>query len=126
MDVFLFSIFFFIAVILLLLTFFKKQIIIGIFSGIFFILCGVLLWSGISYVSSTTIVGAPGNYTVINHYSEWSNEIVLGGGFYDNQIIGSAFVLLGLFLLVVCGVMVFSEKKSVDFLDDDSSDSEGE
>lgn len=118
MDIYLFSILLFITTILLLLFFFKKQIIIGIFTGILFLLLGVLAWGGLSYVSSTTITGTVGNYTVENHYSEWSN--VVAAGFTDNELVGTSFVLLGLFLLIVSGVMIFSEKKMMDLGDDSS------
>jgi len=124
MDVYLFSVFLLVAIILLLLLFFKKQVIIGIFSSVFFLICGVLLWSGISFIASTTIVGVTGNYTVVNHYEEWSNPVALG--FNDNEVVGTAFVLVGLFLLVVCGSMMFSGKTMIDFGDDNTNDNSGE
>lgn len=122
MDIYLFSILLFITTILLLLFFFKKQIIIGIFTGILFIMLGVLGWGGLSYVSSTTITGTSGNYTVENHYSEWSNAVA--GDFTDNQLVGTSFVLLGLFLLIVSGAMTFSEKKVMDLGDDNGGGEE--
>lgn len=85
---------------------------------------GVLAWGGLSYVSSTTITGTSGNYTVENQYSEWSNQVA--GDFTDNQLVGTSFVLLGLFLLIISGVMVFSEKKMMDLGDDNSGGGEVE
>ena len=122
MDVYLFSVFLLVAIILLILFFFKKQIIIGVFSSVFFLICGVLLWTGISFVASTTIIGVSGNYTVVNHYEEWSNPVALG--FSDNEVVGTSFVLLGLFLLVVCSVMVFSGKTMMDLGSDDGGSGE--
>jgi hypothetical protein len=87
MDIYLFSILFLISIILLLLNFFKKQIIIGIFAGIFFILCGLLLWNGLTYVSGyneNKLVPCADNCTpernyevnnVTYVYSTWSEDV---------------------------------------------------
>lgn len=125
MEVYLFSILFILAVVLLLLTFFKKQIIVGIFTGIFFILLGVVLWNGITYVSQTNVVASGSGFNITNEYTEWSNSIG-GTQFTDNGLVGTGLILFGLFLLVVSGVMVFSEKKTFNFADENNSNDDSE
>lgn len=116
MDIYLFSILLLVAIILLLLTFFKKQLIVGIFTGIFFAILGVILWNGITFVSQTNVVHTGSDYVITNNYSEWSNPI-FNSGFTDNELVGTCFILFGLFMLLISGVMLFSEKKTFDLSD---------
>lgn len=142
MDVYLFSVLLLISIILLILNFFKKQIIVGIFAGIFFILCGILLWNGISYVSGyNEYIAAPcenncteiraGNEVTLAEvttknityvYSIWEEDVT--GDFSDNEIVGTSFVLLGLFLLIINMVTIFIEKNEIDIGNDNDSDNE--
>ncbi len=142
MEIYLFSILLLISIILLLLNFFKKHVIIGIFAGIFFILCGVLLWSGLNYRSGFneyTIAPCDNNCTEIRQsnevslaeittknityvYSTWSNPVV--NDFDDNEIVGTSFVLLGLFLLIINMIMIFKEEKTIDIGSDIGNDND--
>lgn len=144
MDIYLFSVLLLISIILLLLNFFKKQIIIGIFAGVFFILCGILLWSGLSYTSGyNEYIVAPcdNNCTEIREgnevslaevttknityvYSTWSEDVA--GDFSDNEIVGTSFIMLGLFLLIINMVMIFTGKKTMNIGSDNDTDNNEE
>ena len=125
MDVYLFSVLLLISIILLLLNFFKKQIIIGVFAGIFFILCGIILWNGISYVVQTNVIASGSDFNITNTYDKWSNPIG-NSQFNDNDVVGTGFVLLGLFLLIVNMVMLFTEQKTLNIGSDNDSDNEND
>lgn len=115
MDISLFVVFFAFSLILLLLTFFKKQVIVGIFTGISFILLGLLAWNGLEYVQSTSVVATDFDTTTItNNYAAW-NHTIGSTGFTYTSVLGSFFILFGLFVLLVSGVMAFSGKKHLDF-----------
>ena len=112
-----------VAIILLLLTFFKKQIVVGVFTGIFFVILGVILWNGITFIIQTNVVHTGDSYVITNEYAEWSNPI-FNSGFTDNALVGTCFILFGLFMLIVSSVMLFSERKTMDLSDTYEEESE--
>lgn len=106
-NIYLFSVLLVIACILLVVLFWRKQLIVGVFAGFFFLLLGVLSWNGISYVDYTVITVSGSVYNVSDHYTGMSNSVI--SKFTDSQIIGFVFVLWGLFLVLISAVMMFRE-----------------
>lgn len=118
MNMYLFGVLLLVAIVLLVLTFTKKQVVIGVFTGIFFMILGVICWTGLSYVASTTITTNASSYLVVDNYANWSNPVI--ADWTDTEIVGTSFVLLGLFLLIVSIVMSLSAKNKIDMDDDDN------
>jgi len=136
MDIYLFSVLFIFGVILLFLTFYKKQVILGVFSGIVFIILGFILWNGLSsVVGYTELVYAPceDNCTEVRSGGEiflsevTTTNVTYTYGLVDNSFkdlsysdtLGTFFIMFGLFMLIVSGVVAFDTKKR-GFIDDDN------
>ena len=115
MDVTLFGILVFFGVVLLVMTLIRKHIILGVFTGIAFLVLGFLAWNGLEYIATTTIsTNVYGVTTVTDNYADWVHTIG-GTSFTYTNVIGVLFLLFGLFLLLVSGIMLFSGKNEVDF-----------
>lgn len=134
MDLYLFIILFVLGLVLIFITFFKKHIITGVFTGITFIILGLMLWNGLSMVSGyNEYVKAPCNDNctevreggVVDLYSVTSTNVTYVFSEVDNyfgdsvvsytDVSGVFFILFGLFMLIVSSVMVFSGKTTFDF-----------
>jgi hypothetical protein len=99
------------------MAFFKKHVVLAVLSGIGFILSGLWLWNGVKYVSETVITQINVTTTsMVDTYVVWSNTI---GGLSIGPVLGTFFILFGLFLLFVGGSMAFSKDSRIDFGDGD-------
>jgi TRAP-type C4-dicarboxylate transport system permease small subunit len=90
---------------LMLIGFFKKQIILSVFSGIGFVLIGLFIQQGVTYVSDATFSDL--NYTtteMIRHTEVWHSN-------YATPI----FIFLSLFglMLIVISVMEYRSGRKV-------------
>jgi hypothetical protein len=104
------------------MSFFKKHVILGLLSGIGFILSGVWLWNGINYISDTIITQINSTTTsMVDIYTLWNTSI---GGWSISSMLGTFFIVFGIFLLVVSSVMFFNKDSKLDFGGTDGQDSE--
>jgi len=122
MDISLFALLMFLSTALLFLAFFKKQIVLIIFSGIAFILLGIICINGLDYVSSTDVIIINTSFTsIVDNYSEWDHTFG-SSDFKVTTALGFFLSLMGLFILVVSAVLLFGGKSGVNLSDDDSDD----
>jgi hypothetical protein len=111
MDAFLFGVLGLFAVVLLIFTFIRKHVVLGVFSGLVFILLGLFAWNGLEYVSSTSVTyTSDSNALIVDNYTAW-NHAFIGNNFTYTNAIGSLFIMFGLFMLIVSAVMLFDNKQ---------------
>lgn len=118
MDIVLFCVLIFFSLVLLVTGFFRNQIVLIVFAALSFILLGLFSLNGIDYVSSSTMVTNGITTTLTNNYSTWNHSFG-SSGITVGYALGFLFVLFGLFLLLVAGVMLFDKKKKISFDDAD-------
>jgi hypothetical protein len=112
MDTFLFGVLLLACIILLIINLYKKQIIFGVLAGIFFLILGTMAWNGLEYVSSKTVTLVSDDVTIItSNYSTWNHSFGSSVFTYTN-VLGTIFILLGLWLLVINAVMIFDLKQA--------------
>ena len=109
------------AVFVLILFFtgiFRKQNLILIFSGIGFILLGVFLLKGFSYVSGSNITTINDSFKIIaDNVSTWNSDF--------KTYLWAFFSLFGLFLILVSAIDFFRTGKK-DFLEQEPGNEEEE
>jgi hypothetical protein len=112
MDAFLFGILLSFAFILLIFTFIRRQIVLGVFTSLVFIVLGIFSWNGLEYVSRTdvTVVNAT-TTSIVDTYSSW-NHFFGDSIFSITNVMGTIFILFGLFMLIVSAVTLLSGKSS--------------
>ena len=98
------------AFILLIFTFLRRQIVLGIFTSLVFIVLGVFSWNGLEYISRTdvTVVNAT-TTSIVDTYSTW-NHFFGDSLFSVTNVMGTIFILFGLFMLIVSAVTLLSGK----------------
>ena len=83
-------------------------------------------WNGLEYVSSTSVTYTSSSAAlIVDNYTSWDHAFI-GAGFTYTNAIGSLFILFGLFMLIVSGVMLFDGKqdKQALFTSDGGGDDE--
>lgn len=124
MDVFIFGVLLLACIILLILNLYKKTISLGIIAGILFLILGVMAWNGLEYVSSKTVTMVSETVTTIDYnYTTWTHSFG-GTGFTYTNVLGTIFIMIGLWILFINAVMIFDLKKEGVDRDEDEVDEE--